>query len=100
MYTVFRGYQKWDSKLHMWVEDEWLVDIYGDLRSAREAVEIWGEGRPFDNNRELQITRYWKKRSNPFTPGEETEEGDPALREKSWMRYDEFEIRERSLDEL
>ena len=87
---------KWNEKLHYWEEDEWLTDIYVRLRLAREAVEKWGGGHGWDNNRELQITRYFRKGKTMFEPGEEVDRGDPALCEKVWLRYAEYTISERS----
>ena len=87
---------KWDAKLGIWSDDEWLVGIYDEMWLARCAVEDWGEGRPWDNKRELQITRYYKKRKSIFEPGEEILEGEPAVCEKEWMRYAAYNVFERS----
>ena len=82
----------------MWCEDEWLTDIYDDPWLARSAVERGGEGRPWDNDRELQITRCYRKRINELIQGEEIPEGHPAVCEKAWARYAEFPIKERGED--
>jgi hypothetical protein len=91
--VVFRGYLQWDAKLHIWNEDEWPVEIYKERWLARRKVEEWGEGKPFDNNREMQITRYFRKRSTMAEQGQEITEGDPAICEKVWLRFAEFEVK-------
>ena len=93
---MFKGYLKWNRKLGIWVEDEWLTDIFGTMRDAKDAVTAWGDGTPFDNNRELQITKCFGKASDIFHHGPELREGDAAVCEKEWRRWAEFEIRERS----
>lgn len=80
------------------MEDEWITEIYGDLFGAKDAVVKWAEGAPFDNDRELQITRYFGKPVSDFTHGPELREGVPGICETEWMRYAEYEIRERSDD--
>jgi hypothetical protein len=66
--------------------------LYGTLRSARDALIEWGEGAPFDNPRELQITRYYRKPPDIFSKGAELKEGYAGVCEKAWLRYAEFEI--------
>lgn len=90
---------QWNPKLHIWDWDEWLIDIYDDPWMAKAAVESWGEGRSWDNNRELQITRCYKKRTTPEEPGEEIPDGNPAVCEKMWLRYAEFRLKERGDDD-
>ena len=58
---VFKGYLEWDTKDRIWREDEWLFDIYRELWMARNAIEDWGNGRPFDNDREVQINEILQK---------------------------------------
>lgn len=55
----------------------------------------WAEGAPFDNNREVQITRYFGKSQDVFNHGKELKEGMIGVCEKAWLRYAEFEIQER-----
>lgn len=87
---------QWNHRLNIWDGDEWLVDIYDDQWLARQIVEDWGAGRPWDNNREVQITKYFRKRKSLFEPGNEISGDHPALCEKVWLRYSEFELHERS----
>lgn len=90
---MFRGYLQWNRKLNLWEEDEWLIGIYGEMQSARKVVEDWGEGRQWDSNLEIQITRYFGKRQNEFERGMEKMKGDPAVCEKVWLRYAEYDVK-------
>lgn len=93
---MFKGYRKWNRKLGIWIEDEWLVELFEVMRDAKDRVIEWGKGAPFDNNRELQITRYFGKACDIFGHGPELREGDAGVCEKEWLRYAEFEVHERS----
>ena len=89
---------QWNKKLGIWQEDEWLVGLYPEEMSAKRAVERWGEGRQWDNPRELQITRYFRKQSAATGPAGESVRGDPAVCERVWLRYAEYTVNERSDD--
>lgn len=78
---------QWDTKNKVWKEDEWLTQIYQSLKDAKDAVYRFAEGRPFDNDRELQVTRYFGKSVSPLINGKELEKGDPNIVEHVWMRY-------------
>ena len=93
---MFKGYNRWNPKFGMWEEDEWLTDIFGRMADAKDALVRWGNGSPFDNERELQITKCFGKPPNVFTHGPELRNGDRGICEKVWLRYSEFEILERS----
>lgn len=93
MFAVFHGYLKWDSRKREWKEDEWLTQIYGELQEAKEAVMGFAEGRPFDNDRELQITRYFGKNLGIFERGNELPKEDPNVVMHEWMRYAEFMLK-------
>lgn len=83
---------KWNPDLRIWEEDEWLVGIYEQMWMARNAVEEWGRGRDWSNDRELQIIRYFRKRTKMFEPGEELTEDTDGVCEKIWLRYAEFDV--------
>ena len=83
----------WNEKLKRWDEDEWLTQIYEQLCDAREAVYQFANGKPFDGNRDMQVTRYFGKRTDPFYRGKELEKGDPEIVEREWMRYAVYNVR-------
>lgn len=83
---------KWDPKTETWTEDEWLCRICWSEECARAFLEDFADGRPYDNNMEVQVTRYFRKRSNPFVRGEELPKGDPDAWERDWMRYCAYPI--------
>lgn len=87
---------RWNRKLGLWIEDEWLVSLYFAMREAKEQVVEWGKGTPFDNDREMQITKYYGKPPDIFNRGPMLKEGEQGVCEKEWLRYAEFEICERS----
>ena len=91
---MFRGYLKWEAKEKRWKEDEWLTQIYGSLQKAKDAVIEFAEGHSFDNDRELQVTRYFGKDSDPLNHGEELKKGDPHIMLHEWMRYAAYQINE------
>lgn len=91
---MFRGYLSWDAKQKKWNEDEWLTQIYASLREAKDAVMQFAEGHPFDNDRELQVTRYFGKSADPFNRGEELPKGDKRIILHEWMRYAVYTILE------
>ncbi len=84
----------WNERDRRWDEYEWLERICWTMRQARDCLCEFGDGRPYDNNLEAQITRYYGKRTNPFIRGPEKEKDDPDIREKEWMRYAAYEIAE------
>ena len=92
MFAVFHGYLRWNKKTKMWIEDEWLTQIYGKLCEAKDVVVAFSEGRPFDNDRELQVTRYFGMSENPFNHGRELSKGDPQIVLHEWMRYAVYTI--------
>lgn len=92
MFAVFRGYLSWDAKRKRWNEDEWLTQIYASLREAKDAVMQFAEGHPFDNDRELQVTRYFGKSADPFNRGKELSKGDQRIVLYEWMRYAVFQV--------
>ena len=91
---MFRGYLKWDPRTETWNEDEWLCKVCMTEEAARGYLEDFADGRPYDNNREAQVTRYFEKRSNPFVRGRELQKGDPGAWEKDWMRYNAYPVEE------
>lgn len=83
---------KWDVKTSQWRNDEWLTQIYATLREAKEAIEKFAEGHPFDNDRELQVTRYFGKSHNAFDRGKELTKDDPDILTREWMRYAVYQL--------
>ena len=89
---MFHGYLKWNLKTKCWEEDEWLTQIYGKLQEAKKAIADFAGEHPFDNDRELQVTRYFGKSSNPFEHGQELSKGDSRIVMHEWMRYAAYVI--------
>jgi len=90
VYIVFRGYVKRmgtkDESM-----DEWLIGVHASALKAREVVEAFGEGKPFDTNRDCQITRYHEKSNSDFELGPETlcpVKGGC----KEWVRYEPYSV--------
>ena len=90
VYAVFRGYMTdfGEKSEHF---DEWLCGLFLLENDARDAVEEFGCGRPWDTNRESQITRYYEKSSSSFEPGREV---DAIVKggEKRWVRYEPIPV--------
>lgn len=84
---------KWDTKKKEWKDDEWLSQIYASLQEAKAAIENFAEGRPFDNDRELQVTRHFGKGADIFSRGEELPKDDKRVVLHEWMRYAEFQLK-------
>lgn len=82
--------------MKVWIEDEWLTDLYSDMVDAKNAVRRFAEGRPFDNERELRVTRYYGRNRDAFNKGKELAKGDPDIQRHEWMRYAEFIVHGRS----
>lgn len=83
---------KWNLKTKCWEEDEWLTQIYGKLQEAKKAITDFADGHPFDNDRELQVTRYFGKSNALFDRGKELPKGDPDIVMHEWMRYAVYTI--------
>ena len=92
VFAVFHGYLKWDKKKKEWNEDEWLTQIYGTLKEAKTVIERFAEGHPFDNDRELQVTRYFGESDKLFDRGEELSKDNPDVVMREWMRYAEYQL--------
>lgn len=92
VYATFKGYAgRLNGRSRKYESDEWLCKIYTTERAAKEAVREFGEGKDFDNERELQITRFFERGQTIF------ENGPESLCELSggncqWMRYQEYEL--------
>ena len=82
----------WDEKRKNWIEDEWLCRICGTEQLAKEMLLDFAEGRPFDNDQEIRVTRCFGKRKNPFIRGEELDRNNPNATEREWMRYAVFQV--------
>ena len=83
---------QWDTKNKVWKEDEWLTQIYQNFKDAKNALYQFAEGHPFDNDREVQVTRYFGKPRNGFDRGRELPKGDPDIISHVWMRYAEYKL--------
>ena len=58
----------------------------------KNALCEFAEGHPFDNDREMQITRYFGKARNALDRGKELTKGDPNIVTHEWMRYAEYHL--------
>lgn len=90
VYIVFKGYV---NRIGMKDEtmDEWLIGVHATSQEAREAVMAFGDGKPFDTNGEMQITRYHAKSDSDFRLGPETlcqVKGGC----KEWVRYEPYPV--------
>ena len=74
------------------MEDEWLTQIYASMRDARNVIEKFAEGRPYDNERELSVTRYFGSGPDEFNRGMELEKDDPKIVSREWMRMAVYTI--------
>ena len=92
VFAVFKGYIRWDSKEKRWRDDEWLTQIYEQLRDAKDAIRQFAEGHPFDNDQENKVTRYFGEPKDIFDRGEELKKGDPGVVMHEWMRYAQFKL--------
>ena len=59
---------------------------------AKNALYKFAEGHPFDNDREIQVTRYFGKPKDAFDRGKELSKGDPNIVTHMWMRYAEYKL--------
>ena len=70
------------------------MQIYGKLQEAKKAITDFADGHSFDNDRELQVTRYFGKSNALFDRGKELPKGDPDIVMHEWMRYAVYTILE------
>ena len=96
VWAVFHGYSGSymnNGRARRFADDEWVCNLYSEESLAREAVLKFGEGKSFDNNRETQITRYYKPGKTVFDKGEETDKSEYACY-REWMRYTSMTVQE------
>lgn len=85
VFAVFQGYlTHFREKNEQY--DEWLCGLYLREIDAADNVEAFGGGKGWDDNRCLQITRYFGKPKSSFEPGDELETLVKGG-EKRWVRY-------------